>query len=259
MSLQLLETPGNTATCSRVRLFGLSIDNLRMQDAVEAILQRLDDARSHQVCFVNADCVNLASRDAAYRRVFQTASLVLADGIGMKLAGLVLRQSLRDNVNGTDLFPRLCAALDSQAKRVYLLGAQPGVADGVAQWIVRWYPGVRIVGVQHGYFESEEESEVIRQIRDAKADILLVALGAPRQDLWICEHLETLGVKVAMGVGGLFEFYSGRIPRAPVWLRRLGMEWAYRLWREPRRLWRRYLLGNPLFLARLARIWVRNG
>ena len=236
----------------RIRLFGVPIDNLAISEAVRAVVDWLDDDAPHQVCFVNADCVNIACRNRPYLDVLREASLVLADGMGMKLAGWASGSKIRENVNGTDLFPKLCEALAGTGKRIFLLGAKPGVAEAVCDWIGRDYPDLVVAGCRHGYFLPDEEPAVIRHIAASRADLLLVAFGAPRQDLWIHRRLPELRVKVAMGVGGLFDFYSGQIPRAPVWIRTLGMEWLYRLSREPGRLWKRYLLGNAVFLGRLA-------
>src|SRR5581483_2598296 len=139
-----------------------------------------------------------------------------------------------------DMFPRLCETLSGTGLGIYLLGARPGVAAAVADWVKAHHPQTEVKGFRDGYFKPEEEPEVIRQIAASGASVLLVAFGAPRQDLWIRRHLRQTGVKVAMGVGGLFDFYSGRIPRAPVWMREIGAEWLYRFIQEPRRMWRRY-------------------
>ncbi len=128
------------------------------------------------------------------------------------------------------------------------------MAADVARWLAKHYPGVEVAGFRHGYFAAGEEAEVIEEIRDSGADLVLVAFGAPRQELWIRRNLSRLGAKVVIGVGGLLDFFSGRIPRAPRWVRKLGMEWCYRLCQEPKRLWRRYLVGNVVFLARLAMV-----
>jgi N-acetylglucosaminyldiphosphoundecaprenol N-acetyl-beta-D-mannosaminyltransferase len=127
------------------------------------------------------------------------------------------------------------------------------VAESVTQWIATQYPGVTVSGCHHGYFRPEEEPEVIQNIAESGADILLVAMGVPQQDKWIDGHLHELGVKVAMGVGGLFDFYSGRILRAPLWVREIGMEWFYRFLQEPGRMWKRYFLGNGVFLFHVLR------
>ena len=229
----------------------VKVHPVTMDEALEAIDRRraLPRPAPLQLCFVNPDCVNIARRNAAYRHAINRAELVVADGIGMRIAGKILGTGFRQNVNGTDLFPRLCQRLAGDGGRLYLLGGRPGVAEAAAEWIGLHHPGVKIAGLQHGYFDISEQDVVIEQIRASRADVLLVAMGAPQQDLWIQEHALRSGVKVAMGVGGLFDFYANRIPRAPQWLREVGLEWTFRLYQEPRRMWRRYLLGNVSFLS----------
>ncbi|MDX2034427.1 MAG: WecB/TagA/CpsF family glycosyltransferase [Blastocatellia bacterium] len=234
-----------------VRLLGIRMHNLTMSEAVEEIVAQLDGSGGNQVCFVNADCANIAWRDEAYRDILNQARMTLADGIGLKIAGKLLGREIKQNVNGTDMFPLLCAAIEKSGHGIFLLGARPGIADAVAAWIREHHPGVAISGLQHGYFTPEEEPAVLRRIADSGAALLLVAFGAPRQDKWIHRCLAGTGVKVAIGVGGLFDFYSGSIPRAPQWLREMGMEWLYRFWQEPRRMWRRYFVGNAVFLYRV--------
>lgn len=240
-------------------LLGIPIDNITMAEAVDTILKWVDEEESRQICFVNADCANIAYTDDTYRRVLRNGDLSLADGIGLKLAGKILGQDIKQNVNGTDLFPLLCQALSGHPAGLFLLGARDGVASGVADWLRCNFPQVRVCGWQHGYFGPEDEREVIERIKNSGARVLLVAFGAPRQDVWIAQHLRQTGVRVAMGVGGLFDFYSGRVSRAPEWVREIGMEWMYRLVQEPGRLWRRYLLGNGLFLWRVLRERLSRG
>jgi hypothetical protein len=141
---------------SRLRLLGLPIDNLSMDEAVAAVLRLAQGDRPRQVCFVNADCVNIAARDPAYRAVLADASLVLADGAGVRIAGKALGAPIRDNVNGTDLFPRLLAALEGSGLGLFLVGARPGVVDDLAAWIRAEHPGVSLSGWQHGYLEPHE-------------------------------------------------------------------------------------------------------
>lgn len=232
------------------------VDTVRVHPVtMDETLEAIDRQRTApvpaplQLCFVNPDCVNIARRNPRYRHAVNRAELVAPDGIGMRIAGKILGKGFRQNVNGTDLFPRLCERLASDGGRLYLLGGRPGVAEDVADWIARHHPGVEIAGLQHGYFDVGEQDAVVERIRASHADVLLVAMGAPRQDLWIQEHAPRTGVKVALGVGGLFDFYADRIPRAPQWLRELGLEWAFRLYQEPQRMWRRYLVGNFSFLT----------
>lgn len=236
---------------AELEIMGIPIDNISMDHAIGEIVDWLHSETARQVCFVNADCVNISCRDADYREVLNRADLCLADGMGLNIAGKLLSQPIRDNVNGTDMFPLLCQRLASSDRKIFLLGARPGVVEDVEQWIDTHFPGTTVCGTRHGYFSAEEESEIVASIRDSGAHLLLVAFGAPKQDLWIHRRLGELGVKVAIGVGGLFDFYSGRHARAPMWMRRVGLEWLHRLILEPRRLWKRYLIGNVTFLARV--------
>jgi N-acetylglucosaminyldiphosphoundecaprenol N-acetyl-beta-D-mannosaminyltransferase len=224
-----------------------------MSQAIDDLLTLLHGDGSHQACFVNADCANISTHAHDYLAVLRSSARVFADGAGMRLAGRILRQPIRENVNGTDLFPLLCARLGGTGLRVYLLGGKPGVARQVAAWMRKEHPRVEIAGYRDGYFSHADEQTVIAEIASSNAQLLLVAFGSPKQDLWIARHLPNLNIKVAMGVGGLFDFYSGNVPRAPAWMRELGLEWCYRMWREPARLAQRYLVGNPLFLFRVLR------
>jgi N-acetylglucosaminyldiphosphoundecaprenol N-acetyl-beta-D-mannosaminyltransferase len=255
----LLYGEGIAVTQDVVSILGVSIRNMTMSEALEWILQHVAGASPAQLCFFNADCANAAYRDPDYRMVLDQAELVLADGIGLKIAGKLLGSEIRQNVNGTDMFPRLCEALSGAGAGVFLLGAQPGVAEKVRDWIAESYPAVHVSGCRDGYFAEEQEPEVLRQIARSGASILLVAFGAPRQDKWIRRNLSQTGVKVAMGVGGLFDFYSGRIPRAPLWMREIGAEWLYRFYQEPRRMWKRYFVGNAVFLWRVMRSRKKRG
>ncbi len=242
------------AESDSIELLGFHLWNVGLSHAVaEAVRVAAGSGPAQRWAFLNADCVNLAARGAGYREALVTADRLLADGIGMKLAGQVLGSPVRQNLCGTDLFPRLCDALQGRPQGLFLLGARPGVAEAVAAWVARTYPAAQVKGYHHGYFSDAELPAVLESIRNSGAEILLVAFGAPRQDLWIAEHLPATGVRLAMGVGGLLDFYSGRIPRAPQWVRELSLEWAYRLYQEPGRLWRRYVLGNTRFLFRVAR------
>lgn len=240
---------------ARLNFFGVPVVNTTMVEAVEWVITAAETRRPgialRQMAFVNPDCLNIAWAHPEYHRALQQAERVLPDGIGIHLGCRMRGQTLRENVNGTDLFPLLCEAASRTSHSLYLLGARPGIAAAAAEQIQRRFPALMIAGTQDGYFDTAEERAVVDAINASGADILLVAFGAPRQELWIAHHREQLQVGVAFGVGGLLDFYSGRIPRAPVWMRELGIEWVYRLAQEPGRMWRRYLIGNPLFLFRV--------
>lgn len=235
-----------------VHMLGISIDNITMDEALTQLISHGDEAPL-RAAFVNPDCLNLAYENEDYRAAVRSSDLVMGDGIGLQLAGRMLKTPLAANVNGTDMFPRLCARAAAEGLSLFLLGARPGVARAAAKTMMERVPGLRIAGWRDGYFDEAEELEVIQTINRSGADILLVGFGAPRQELWLEKHVRRLLVPVRIGVGGLFDFYSGRIPRAPMALRELGLEWVWRLIQEPQRMWRRYLVGNPLFLWRILR------
>lgn len=236
----------------QIRMLGLRIDNLTMSEALDWIMNRIQ-SRAHgaQISFINAHCANVARKHSKYRGILASSDLVLADGIGMKVAGDLLEKPIVENVNGTDMFPLLCSQLDKCSGRVYLLGGGPGVADKVASWISSHYPDIRIVGARSGFFSERQNQLEVAAIKRARPDVLLVAMGVPRQELWITKNLEASGARIGIGVGGLFDFYSGRIPRAPKWLRKAGLEWMYRLYQEPGRMWQRYMIGNFSFAYRV--------
>ncbi|MCG6942391.1 MAG: WecB/TagA/CpsF family glycosyltransferase [Thiohalocapsa sp.] len=238
-----------------LNFFGIPILNTSMAEAVDWLMAvgASGHGAARQLAFVNPDCLNIAWHDAEYRAVLLAAARVLPDGIGIHIGCRMQGVALRENVNGTDLFPLLCAAAAERGRSLFLLGARPGIAASAAERMQRRYPKLRIAGTRDGYFDVAEEPAVIEQINASGADLLLVAFGAPRQDVWLHHHRDALAPPVRMGVGGLFDFYSGRIPRAPVWMREIGLEWVYRLLQEPGRMWRRYVIGNPLFLYRVWR------
>jgi len=240
-------------TPATLRFFDVDMANTTMDETLAWLTGRARERERTLLAFVNPDCLNIAYVNPDYRQVLQQASRVLPDGIGVNVGCRIKGIALRANLNGTDLFPRLCETLAETGQSIYLLGAQPGRAEATAQAMQARFPQLRVAGTQHGYFDSSEDAAVIRNINASGADILLVAMGAPRQELWLARYQDELQVPVRMGVGGLFDYYSGSIPRAPLWLREIGLEWVWRLLQEPGRMWKRYLVGNPLFLYRVWR------
>lgn len=236
-----------------LNFFGIPVINTTMAEAVGWILSQASAGGRHSLAFVNPDCLNIAWHNEGYKQVLLDADRVLPDGIGIHIGCRMLGTALRENVNGTDLFPLLCEAASQTGLSIYLLGARPGIAEATANNMVQRFPELRIAGARDGYFTTEEEPAVVAEINDSGAAILLVAFGVPRQELWIASRRNELKTPVCLGVGGLFDFYSGRIARAPVWMREIGLEWVWRMLQEPKRMWRRYIIGNPLFLSRVWR------
>lgn len=237
-----------------IKIFDLEIANVTLARAVEIIDQALVARSPTRVYFVNADCLNTSIRDKKYRDILNEAEYVFGDGFGVRIASRMIGTPIVDNVNGTDMLPLLCELCSRKGHSLYLLGAKPGIGAKAKERLEAQYDGLDIRGSRDGYFDIESQSdEIIDDINDSQADILLVAFGAPLQEKWIYAHHQHLNCPVKIGVGGLFDFYSGTKPRAPLWVRRLGFEWFHRLLHDPRRLWRRYIIGNPLFLLRLLR------
>ena len=234
-----------------LRFFAVDMANTTMDETLTWLTGRAREREGTLLAFVNPDCLNTAYVNPDYLRVLQQASRVLPDGIGVNVGCRIKGVAMRANLNGTDLFPRLCETLAATGQSIYLLGAQPGRAAATAQAMQEKFPQLRVAGTRHGYFDATEDAAVIQDINASGADILLVAMGAPRQELWLAQHQDALTVPVRMGVGGLFDYYSGSIPRAPLWLREIGLEWVWRLLQEPGRMWKRYLIGNPLYLYRV--------
>jgi N-acetylglucosaminyldiphosphoundecaprenol N-acetyl-beta-D-mannosaminyltransferase len=234
-----------------LNFFGVPVVNTTMDEAVAWIAEKASGSKKRLVAFVNPDCLNIAWKKGDYRTALVHADRVLPDGIGIHLGCRMLGQALRANVNGTDMFPLLCEAAAREGIPIFLLGARPGIAQAAAENMAKRYPELRIAGTRDGYFETDEEQAVVDTVNRSGARILLVAFGAPRQELWLERWRHQLTPPVHMGVGGLLDFYSGRIRRAPVWMREMGLEWVYRLMQEPGRMWRRYVIGNPLFLHRV--------
>lgn len=254
----LLSLPFGNAAGASVRdmqLFGIRLPNLTMSEAVARVEHAMQGGKTAEpVFFVNPDCLNKTFSDPEYAAILRSADHVLPDGIGLTVAGKILGTPLRQNVNGTDMLPFLCAMLAKNSQSLFLLGGQPGVAERMAEKLVATY-GVKIAGTHHGYFDHQSASgPVIDLINRSGADLVLVAFGAPLQEKWITAHRQHLEVGAVLGVGGLFDFYSGKTKRAPRWLREIGLEWAYRILQEPGRMWRRYVIGNPLFLFRVI-VW----
>ena len=233
-----------------IELLGVRIDDVTMSTALGRILDAANGTDLSSFAFVDADCLNISRCNQAYKDVLGEQQGVFTDGSGIALVSRLRGINISENVNGTDMFPLLCQAAAAHGISIFLLGAEPGVAGRVAANMSAEYPDLTIAGTHHGFFDASEEESVISMINQSGADILLVAMGAPRQELWIAAHRERLAPKVAIGVGGLFDFFSGRVWRAPAAMRRTGMEWVWRPMQEPGRLWRRYILGNPMFLAR---------
>ena len=245
-------------------MLGVGVDPITIEE-LHAEIERL--ARSGErgtVLNVNANCLNLLYGSPALREFFAAADVVFCDGSGVMLAARLLGKRLPARITYADWAWQLAAFAEAEGLSIFLLGAEPGVARRAAQHLLARHPSLRISGVRHGYFDntpgSPENEAVLREINTTRPDLLLVGLGMSLQERWLMQNRDRLEAGVALTGGAVFDYVSGGLRRGPPLLTDNGFEWLGRLLLEPRRLWRRYLLGNPLFLLRvlrqrLGRLW----
>ena len=243
----------------RVGVLGVGVDRITAGGLHEEIT-RLARRRGGIVLNVNAHCLNLLHEDEGLRAFFAAADVVFCDGAGVRLAARLLGDRLPERITYADWLPRLAALAERRGLSIFFLGARPGVAEEAARRLLRSHPNLKIAGVRHGFFDhgygSPGNEAVVAEIDAARPDVLLIGLGMPLQERWLMENYRRLDFGVALTGGAVFDYASGRLRRGPRLLTDNGFEWLARLFVEPRRLWRRYLVGNPLFLARiLAQRW----
>jgi len=238
-----------------VPFYTLKLDVCSQEEALQAIDSTLKAKRSGTLCFLNAHSFNVSRSDPLYHDVLLRSDLLLNDGVGISIAARLAGIRLPENLNGTDFIPRLIAHAKELGKRIYLLGGKPGVAEMAKKRLEERISEVAIVGTHCGYFDEVEEESIVGEIVDRKVDVLIVGMGVPRQELWLAHVAGRLpeGTLTVAG-GAILDFISGGVKRAPLWLRRCDLEWLYRLWLEPRRMWQRYLIGNIVFLYHVLRL-----
>lgn len=236
-------------TNRRITLFGCNIDNVSMEETLQAVEGFIASGRPHQHVVVNVDKLVKASRDDGLRRIINACDLVNADGMPVVWASRLLGKPLKERVAGIDLFEALMQRAAQQGWRVFLLGARQEVVGEVAATYLRRYPNLVLAGVRDGYWQGErEEAEVVRQVADSRADLLFVAISSPRKERFLGAYQAEMRIPFAMGVGGSFDVATGRVGRAPAWMQRSGLEWFYRFLQEPRRMFRRYFIDDMAFL-----------
>lgn len=217
-----------------VEVLGVRFNRVNMQEAVELATWMALSDRPHVVVTANPEFVHHYHRSPELKALMQHAAMVVADGAGVVMASRLLGDPLPERVPGVELVEGVLST--GKVNRVYLLGAKPGVADEAAARLQARYPQLKVVGTHHGYFRPEEEDTVLANVAASGAQMLLVGLGAPRQEIWLLRNRERLGVPLMIGVGGALDVFAGRVNRAPLLLRRAQLEWLWRITSEPRRL-----------------------
>jgi N-acetylglucosaminyldiphosphoundecaprenol N-acetyl-beta-D-mannosaminyltransferase len=252
-----VDTPPRLLVRDRVNLLGTRIDRVKL-DALDAWLESFIASRQpHQIITANLDFIAIARRQPVFASLITDADLVVCDGKPLQWASQIQGDPIPARVTGMDLVLHTAQLSIRHGVRIFFLGAAPGVAERAAAELERQFPGVVIAGTFSpplGPLDADENARIVARIRAARVDALFVALGAPRQDEWIRANLLDLQVPLCAGIGGVFNFLAGETRRAPAWMQRHGLEWAFRLMQEPSRLWRRYLVDDlPLFFELLMR------
>lgn len=230
----------------RTQVLGVAFDVVTMEEAVGKAKGFLRAEGQHYICTPNPEIVMEAREDKELAEILKKADMVVPDGIGVVWASKYSGKCLPERVAGYDLTQRLMRALAGTGESFYFFGGAPGVAAAAARKMRKEHPGLKVAGVHNGYFDEKEEKKIIEDIKKRAPSILLVGLGAPKQEKWIAAHMRETGAKLCIGVGGSFDVMAGNVKRAPEVFRRLGLEWFYRLITQPTR-WRR-MLRLPLFV-----------
>ncbi len=244
-----------TAPPPRTNILGVGISALNMDLACRAVAERIAARRPSYVCISTVHCVMEAQRNPRYRQILNNSFLTTPDGMPLVWVSRLQGRAEVSRVYGPDLMLALFAASETAGYRHYLYGGAEGVPEALAARLRERYPRAQVVGTYSPPFREltpEEDAEIVRRINDSGADIVWVGLGTPKQDYWMAEHDGRLAAPVMLGVGAAFDFHAGRKRQAPRWMQRSGLEWLFRLLTEPRRLWYRYLVYNPLFIASVA-------
>ncbi len=241
------------SSVGHLHILGVRVDDVDEAEALQLIEGYVESGTAHQVVTINPEFIIAAQQDAHFMAILNGASLALPDGIGVLWAARFLGRPLKGRVTGVDTTRRIAVLAAQRGYRLFLLGAAPGVAERTAARLRADYPALAVAGTHAGSPALEEEDEIVARIQATRPHVLFVAYGAPHQDRWIDRNLERLGVPVAMGVGGSFDFISGVAKRAPRWMRAWGLEWLHRLLCQPWR-WRR-MLALPRFVWLVA--WSR--
>ena len=233
----------------KVTILGVPVDAITMEEAVARIDGFIEKRTPVLVATANAEMLMRATHDGALRRILQGAAMVTPDGAGTVWAAHHLGHAMPERVAGYDMVQELMREAPAKHRRIFFFGSAPGVADKAKKKAEQLYPGIEIVGTRNGFFTAADEPAIIEEIKAAHPDILLAALGVPKQEKWLAKHLGELGVPVAIGVGGTFDVMAGVMKRAPRWMQRAKLEWLFRGMMQPQRAGR--LLALPRFVLKV--------
>ncbi|HPB67997.1 MAG TPA: WecB/TagA/CpsF family glycosyltransferase [Candidatus Omnitrophota bacterium] len=237
----------------RIYLFGCPIDNLSRAETVDRIDRWIKERRPCQHVVVNVDKLLKVRKDPALYDIISACDIINADGMPLVWVSRWFGLPLKERVTGIDLMEDLVALAARREYSVFFLGARQPVVEAVAEIYRTRFPGLKIAGYRNGYWTPEEEAGLVRQISRSSADILFVAMGSPQKEIFLSRYRSQMDVPFVMGVGGSFDVVAGKTRRAPRWMQRWGLEWLFRFFQEPKRMWKRYLIGNTTFISLVIR------
>lgn len=233
----------------KVAILDVNVDSVKMTEAIDIVENLMAAQEPSFIATANAEMIMMADQDEELKSILNHADLVVPDGAGTVWAARHLGVAMPERVAGYDLTQHLLARAPQTNRRVFFFGSAPGVADKAKIKAEAEYPGIQIVGVRDGYFKKEQEQEIIDQIKNAHPDLLLAALGVPKQEKWLYEHLQELNVPVSIGVGGTLDVMAGVMKRAPLWMQKAKLEWLFRGLLQPKRMGR--LMALPRFVIKV--------
>ncbi|MBQ3463009.1 MAG: WecB/TagA/CpsF family glycosyltransferase [Clostridia bacterium] len=232
----------------KVNILGVNVDMVTISEAADLIMKFMDEAKFHSVFTPNSEIIMQAYRNPEFAELLNRSDLLTADGIGVVHASKILKKPIKERAAGFDIAKQVLEKMNYTDHKLFLFGGKPGVAEKAAENLKKEYPELNIAGTRNGYFKEEDEPDIVEEINASGADMLFVCLGAPKQEQWIDRNRDALtSVRVAMGIGGSLDVFAGTVQRAPEIFCKTGMEWFYRLCKEP---WRAKRMADlPKFAA----------
>ena len=234
---------------NRYKIMNTYVNAIDMQQTIDYVERIIEERKPTQHVVINASKINLMESDSKLAKIVNSCPLINADGASVVWAAKRLGIPLTERVTGCDLFQKLVAVSSEKGYKIFLFGAKEEVVTKVKAIYEKQYPGIQIVGYRNGYFTETDEPQIVKQMSDSEADMMFVAFSSPKKEYWVNKYLEEINIPFVMGVGGSFDIVAGVTKRAPKWFQEHGMEWFYRFVQEPRRMWKRYIIGNAKFVA----------
>ncbi len=242
----------------RIKFFGVYLDIVTMEETLDKISEFIEKKQCVQHVVVNVAKLIYAQTNQSLRDIINSCPLINVDGAGIVLGARFLGIKIQERVTGIDLMQKLIEHSSTKGYRIYFFGAEEDIIKRVVEIYTQKYPNLVVAGYRNGYYSDEEEEIIVEDIKKSKADILFVAMGSPKKEIFLNKYSERLGVSFTMGVGGSFDVVAGKVKRAPMWMQALNSEWIFRLIQEPRRMWKRYFVTNSIFAWMLIEEFVKQ-